>query len=154
MKNTMVLLFAALLIVSIIPGVASAQEGNPPVCCDQEPPPPPPPEGGDGMASGSMALTMPLTTISDATLAEFGMTRTQFLSQLAAALFPDPAQTIYLLIPVYSQTVAADGTIAVSVSLLQVELGAVSPEIINATDTVFLTNGTAIMQMTFVPEQF
>jgi hypothetical protein len=145
-------LILALVAVVLFPCYMFAQGGGgslPPPCCDKQDPPPP--EGGDALTTGMGATdVMPQVSISDAALRAMGITRSMFLDRLATALFSDPNQTVYLIIPVISQTTAADGSTIVQVQYFQFEKSMVSPGVIDTLDLVLITDGLTCMEVIFI----
>jgi hypothetical protein len=93
---------------------------------------------------------MPQVSISDAALRAMGITRGMFLDRLATALFSDPNQTVYLIIPVISQTAAADGSTIVQVQYFQFEKSMVSPGVIDTLDLLLITDGLTCMEVIFI----
>jgi len=148
-KTSPILVLAA---IALLPCYVLAQGNDPPppTCCNQNAPPPP--GGGDSIGPKAIAKdTMPQVSISDATLQAMGVTRSQFLERLSAGLFPDADQAVDLVIPVYSQanasTVTADGT---RVLYYQIAKRLVAPEIIDAMDFLYVTDGKIYMEVIFI----
>lgn len=152
MRHRIEILIIVLVAVSLFPCYVFAQgDGRPPTCCNEDPPPPPPPPGGDAVAPGTGTLDMmPQTSISDASLRAMGITRSQFLDRLAAALFTDPSLTVDLVIPIISQTSSPDGSTIVQVSYYQIHKNLVAPAIIYTLDLLFITDGQIYMEVIFI----
>jgi len=158
MKTKLMMLLAGWMVLGLFSGTALAQGGTePPPCCPKEDPPPPSPPPDD---SGFVITTDPLTgttqvTVSDAALLSLGLTRSEVLGRIAAGLFPgqDPS----VVIPVLSLSAAtdpadgsslatADGTLLI----VQVPLSGLDPLALDSVDLLFLTDGTAGIQIVFV----
>jgi hypothetical protein len=92
-------------------------------------------------------------TVSEATLIQAGLTRSQFLDLLAAALYPDSANAYGLIVPVFSQTTAADGSSAVQVSYITIAKSQVAPEVIDSLGLVFITDGKTSVAVLFTEEE-
>ena len=140
-----------ILISIFLPCYAAAQDILPPVCCSPDPPPPPPP-GSSSLSATAATAEMPQVTVSDANLLQLGLTRGQFLDQVAAAMCPTPDGSYDLVIPVYTATTAADGTPIVQVTYLEIAKSEVAPEVIDALDLIFITNGQTCVAIVFTTD--
>ena len=151
-KASLVLVLVAIVLLPCY-ALAQGNDPPPPTCCNQDPPQPPPgPSGNSVIAPKAVANdAMPQISISDTTLQAMAITRSQFLDRLATGLFPDADQDVDLVIPVYSQpsaaTVSADGT---RVSYFEIAKHQVAPEVINAVDLLYITDGKIYMEVIFV----
>jgi hypothetical protein len=88
--------------------------------------------------------------MADAALAQVGLTRSQFLSRVAGALFLDPSATIGIVIPIATQVTLADGTVTIQIGYYQFELSKVAPEIIDALDLMYLNDGKTYIGIHFI----
>jgi hypothetical protein len=138
----LILLFLALLFPC---SPMWAQGDPPPVCCNQEDPPPPPP-GGDSLGEANAISEF---VITDETLKKAGMTRAQFLDGLAAMMFSATDQTYDLLIPIYTQVIASDGTITTQTNLVWIERSQVADEVFNTLDFVLIAHGETWVAVVF-----
>lgn len=151
MKHRIAGLFIALMAIALLPCHAFSQGdiNQPPTCCKNNDAPPPP--GSDTVAAGMATDAIPQVALSDATLSAMGITRSQFLDRLAATLFPDPAQTISLVIPVITLSFA-DGGIPTQVTYYQFDKSQVPAEFIDATDLLYITDGQIYVEVIFIPD--
>jgi hypothetical protein len=147
MKHRTAIMILSVLALLSLPGYLSAQETTPPPCCNKDDPPPSPPPPDLSTEGETTALSQVI--VSDAALSKAGMTRSQFLDALAAVLFSDTDQTYDVLIPVYTQVTAADGTTSVQIDLVQMEKSKVTPEVLSALDFVLITNGETYVVVVF-----
>lgn len=123
-------------------------EGKPPTCCSE-----------DSAAASSTTVVsapesisvspIPQITISDETLASLGITRSGFLESLASGLFPDRA--VYLTLPIPVEIYGASGENGGTVIYFQAPVDEVAPEVIDALDSVYVTDGEVFIQVFFVP---
>ena len=123
---------------------------KPPTCCNNGDPPPPPPGASAVTMGGDDANLMPQISISDATLHLLGMTRSQFLDRQVAALFGDSFQTVYIVIPVWSQVTSSDGSVVMQVTYYQIQEDLSTPLVIDAQDLCYLTDGQITIKVTFI----
>lgn len=140
----------AFLVLIMVPCLAFGQidPSKPPPCCDQDNPQPPPPGGNSLMLGMAMQDAMPVITISDTDLAAMGLTRNQFLGSLAILLFPDAGQNVDVVIPVLNPD--PDPSAPASVVYYQSALGQVQPEMIDALNWLYLTDGNTSVAVIFV----
>lgn len=150
MRQREIWMFIVLLTAELIPCKVLAQTSDPPPpppCCNNQDPPPP---GGISVVVGGGAdELMPQITISDTALGLLGQTRTQFLDNLAAALFTNPDQKLYLVIPVETQVTLPDGSVINQVVYYQLEKSMVTPQVIDLLDVLYLTDGQTTIKVTF-----
>jgi hypothetical protein len=153
MKNPRVGLFLLLVAVSIailIPCQAMAQDTNPPPCCDKEPPP------GDSAVG---AETQGQVTMPDSVLLAMGLTRSQFLDRLAAALFPDkPISLIFSVTTTITVSTDASATdtspVMVTVSYqYRISRSQMKAEEIDVLNQFVVTDGVTSIQIKFTPDQ-
>lgn len=165
MKQRKVIPFLALLAVALCPWHIFAQTTipPPPPCCKEDSLPPPDPltttlPGCD--QSGAISQV----TITDSALQAMGMTRSEFLDQVAASFFP--GQAVDLMIPVTvltvasstavaessTSTVAADAATAGPVVVLyyRISRDQVAAEVIDTLDLLYLTDGQVCLEVVFI----
>ena len=143
MRHKTVMLILSILALAFLPSYLSAQETPPPPCCNKEDPPPP------GTPLQGEATILSQVIVSDLDLNKAGMTRSQFLDALAAVLFSDTDQTYSLLIPIYTQITAGDGTTSLQLSLFEIKRSQIAIEVINTLDFVLITDGEMYVVVVF-----
>ncbi len=88
-------------------------------------------------------------TASDADLAAMGLTRSQFISNLAVLLFPGAGQTVSVVIPVL--VTSGDPAVPDSVVYCQYEVDLVGDEVLDAITWLYLTDGNTSVTVVFAP---
>ena len=134
-----------------------AQSGGiqPPPCCKKEDPPPPFLPAGNVIAPTTVETdSMPVVTISDSTLRAQGMTRSQFLDQLAETFLARSAGSVSLIIPIIIQSTDADGTVTYQAVFFNFEKGEVAEAIIEGLNVFYLTDGTTMIAINFIPDVY
>jgi hypothetical protein len=150
MRTGKLCILIGLVLFALLPCQVFAQEEDPPKppgCCPS--PPPPPGEGGDGLTGGS-GTAGPFFYMTDASLAGLGMTRSQYLNELAGALFADPEAKPGVVIPITTQRTLADGTVTTQTGYYQFELSKVAPEVIDSFDLMYLNDGKTYVGISFI----
>lgn len=145
-----VLLACALgIVLNACNSYAQGGGSTPPPCCTKEDPPP---SGGDSVPLTIPATdSMPVLTVSDAALKDMGLTRAQFLNQIADAVFPDSSSGILLVFPVWTPVQNANGTIGYEISYYALQKSEATAEFLNAATTLYMTDGTTVIGIDFVP---
>jgi len=143
MRHTTAFLILTILAVAFLPGYLAAQEVPPPPCCNRDS------LSAPDTTSQDAAYTLPQVAISDAALSAVGMSRSQFLDSLAAALFSGAESTYSLLIPIYTEAAAGGGETSVPLSLVAVDRSLVTDEIIDLLEFVLISDGEITVVVVF-----
>jgi hypothetical protein len=156
MRNVKACMVVALLAFLMLPCLAYGQTDPlpPPPCCNQNDPTPPPPLGGNSLVLGGGALgTMAQISISDATLASMGLSRSQALELLAGALFPNAGQAVNLIIPVVNPgTTLPVSAQDPSVINYQFETAQVPEGLMNGLTWLYITDGHTYVLVVFTQD--
>jgi hypothetical protein len=145
-----------LLALVMLPCLAYGQTDTPPPppCCNQNDPPPPPPLGGNSLVLGGGGTdAMAQISISDATLASMGLSRSQVLELLAGTLFPDAGQAVNLIIPVINPgTTLPVSAQDPSVINYQFEIAQVPEGLMNGLTWLYITDGHTYVLVVFTQD--
>jgi hypothetical protein len=125
----------------IMPSAAFAQSGggHDPICCNMM---------AVGENEAAVSDLLPVISISDQTLNALGLTRIQFLNQLAASLFVNSDSTASLQIPVATEN--TDSYNLTAEDFYAIPLESVDALMVDSSQYVILTDGVTYVVIFFV----